>query len=79
MNIIHITSGKERYVMIDNNTWDMILGKARRLPGKLGKEITDPAEKLGNEFYSGNPQDAYPDELPTFREEMKKNIKKKSV
>lgn len=73
MNIIQMTSGKERYGMIDNNTWDMILGKAGELPGKLGKEITDLAEKLGKEFYSGNPQDAYPDELPAFRGEMKKN------
>jgi len=73
MNIIQMTSGKERYGMIDNNTWDMILGKAGRLPGKLGNEITDLAKKLGKEFYSGNPQDAYPDELPAFRAEMKKN------
>ena len=73
MNIIQMTSGRERYGMIDNNTWDMILGKAGRLPGNPGKEITDLAMKLGKEFYSGNPQDAYPDELPTFRDEMKKN------
>jgi pyruvate carboxylase subunit B len=73
MNIIQMTSGRERYGMIDNNTWDMILGKAGWLPGKPGKEITDLAAKLGKEFYSGNPQDAYPDELPSFREEMKKN------
>ena len=73
MNIIQMTSGKARYGMIDNNTWDMILGKAGKLPGKLGEEITDLAENLGKEFYSGNPQDAYPDELPAFRTEMKKN------
>jgi len=73
MNIIQMTSGKERYGMIDNNTWDMILGKAGRLPGELGKEIVSLAEKLGKEFYTGNPQDAYPDELPAFRAEMKKN------
>jgi len=73
MNIIQMTSGKERYGMIDNNTWDMILGKAGRLPGELGNEITELAGKLGKEFYTGNPQDAYPDELPAFRAEMKKN------
>jgi pyruvate carboxylase subunit B len=73
MNIIQMTSGKERYGMIDNNTWDMILGKAGKLPGDLGKEIIGIAKNLGKEFYTGNPQDAYPDELPTFREEMKKN------
>ncbi len=43
------------------------------LPGELGNEITELAGKLGKEFYSGNPQDAFPDELPAFRAEMKKN------
>ncbi|MDX9810766.1 MAG: biotin/lipoyl-containing protein [Bacteroidales bacterium] len=73
MNIIQLTSGKERFAMIDNNTWDMILGKAGKLPGELGKEIIDLAESMGKEFYTGIPQDAFPDELPAFREEMKKN------
>jgi pyruvate carboxylase subunit B len=73
MNILQMTSGKERYGMIDNNTWDMILGKAGKLPGELGSEIISLAEKMGKEFYTGNPQDAYPDELPAFRAEMKKN------
>ncbi len=73
MNIIQMTSGKERYGMIDNNTWDMILGKAGKLPGKLSDEITSIANKLGKEFYTGIPQDAYPDELDNFRDEMKKN------
>jgi pyruvate carboxylase subunit B len=73
MNIIQMTSGKERYGMIDNNTWDMILGKAGKLPGKLSDEITGIAGRLGKEFYTGIPQDAYPDELDKFRDEMKKN------
>jgi pyruvate carboxylase subunit B len=73
MNIIQLTSGKERFAMIDNNTWDMILGKAGKLPGEPGKEIIALAESLGKEFYTGVPQDAFPDELPVFREEMKKN------
>lgn len=50
MNIIQMTSGKERYGMIDNNTWDMILGKAGKLPGELGSEIVSLAKKLGKEF-----------------------------
>jgi pyruvate carboxylase subunit B len=73
MNIIQMTSGRERYGMIDNNTWDMILGKAGKLPGDPDPEIIGLAQKLGKEFYTGNPQDAYPDELPVFREEMGKN------
>jgi pyruvate carboxylase subunit B len=73
MNILQMTSGKERYGMIDNNTWDMILGKAGKLPGEPGNEIISLAGKMGKEFYTGNPQDAYPDELPAYRAEMKKN------
>ena len=35
--------------MIDNNTWDMILGKAGKLPGELGSEIISLAEKMGKD------------------------------
>jgi len=73
MNIIQLTSGKERYSMIDNNTWDMILGKAGKLPGPLDQEIIDLARTQSREFYTGIPQDACPDQLDTYREEMKTN------
>ena len=73
MNIIQMTNGKERYSMIDNNAWDMILGKSGRLPGELGEEIITLAKSQSREFYTGVPQDAYPDQLDVFREEMKKN------
>jgi pyruvate carboxylase subunit B len=73
MNIIQLTSGKERYSMIDNNTWDMILGKAGKLPGELDKEIISLAGSQSREFYTGTPQDGYPDQLDAFREEMKTN------
>lgn len=73
MNLIQMTSGKDRFGMIDSNTWDMILGKAGKLPGSLSEEIISLANKLGKEFYTGVPQDAYPDELDIYRTEMKKN------
>jgi pyruvate carboxylase subunit B len=73
MNIIQTAGGKERYSMIDNNTWDMILGKAGKLPGELDKEIIDLALSQSLKFYTGTPQDAYPDNLDTYRDEMKKN------
>ncbi len=73
MNIIQLTSGKERYSMIDNNTWDMILGKAGKLPGVLDEEIINLAHSQSREFYTGTPQEAYPDQLDVFREEMKQN------
>ena len=50
----------------------MILGKAGKLPGTLAPEIVELAKKKGFEFFTGNPQDNYPDALPHFIEEMKK-------
>lgn len=73
MNIVQLTNDKERFAMIDNNTWDMILGKAGRLPGKLDQVILDLAASEGKVFYEGTPQDNYPDALDTFRAEMIKN------
>jgi pyruvate carboxylase subunit B len=73
MNILQLASGKERYSMIDVNTWDMILGKAGKLPGELDPEIIKLAQTQGKEFYNGVPQDAYPDELDKYRKEMAEN------
>jgi pyruvate carboxylase subunit B len=73
MNILQLANGKERYTMIDNNTWDMILGKAGQLPGELDPEIIQLATSQNKQFYSGIPQEAYPDELDKFRKEMTDN------
>jgi pyruvate carboxylase subunit B len=73
MNILQMAGGKERYSMIDNNTWDMILGKAGKLPGPLDPEIIKLAQAQGKEFYKGVPQDSYPDELDKYRKEMADN------
>jgi len=73
MNIISLVNGKERFSMIDPNTWDMILGRAGKLPGKLAPELIELAKKEGKEFYEGTPQDNYPDALDTYRNEMDQN------
>jgi pyruvate carboxylase subunit B len=73
MNILQMAGGKERYSMIDNNTWDMIQGKAGKLPGELDPEIIRLAKAQGKEFYKGVPQDGYPDELDKYRKEMAEN------
>lgn len=70
MNIIQLSNGKERFSMIDRNTWDMILGKSGRLPGELDPEIIRLAAEQGHEFMSGTPQENYPDELQKYRDEM---------
>ena len=71
MNVMAMIKGQPRWGMIDKNSWDMILGKAGKLPGKLAPEIIELAKKNNYEFFDGNPQDNYPDELPKFIKEMK--------
>ncbi len=71
INVMNQLQGKGRWQMIDKNTWDMILGKAGKLPGELAPEIIEIAKKQKLEFYTGIPQDAFPDELDKYRKEMK--------
>jgi pyruvate carboxylase subunit B len=73
LNVMSILQGKERFQTIDNNSWDMILGKAGQLPGELAPEIIELAKKENKEFYTGVPQEGYPDELDKFRKEMDEN------
>ena len=73
MNVIQLEKGNERWSMIADNIWDMILGRSGKLPGELHPEILKLAKEQGKEFYSGNPQDLYPDKLEEFRAEMKAN------
>ncbi len=70
MNLFAQAQGKPRFSSIDKDTWGMILGKMGRLPGPLAPEIIALAKEKGLEFYTGNPQDEYPDELPKFRRMM---------
>ena len=71
MNLMAMVSGKPRWSTIDKDTWNMILGKMGRLPGPLAPEILEIAKEKKLEFYEGNPQDAFPDELDKFRAMMK--------
>ncbi len=73
MNIFSMAQGQPRFSNIDKDSWNMILGKTGTLPGKLDEEIVELAKSKGLEFYTGNPQDEYPDALDTYREEMDKN------
>ena len=70
MNVIQMEKGKERFSMLDENTWGMILGKSGQLLGELDDEIKQMAADQGREFFTGNPQDLYPDALDEFRAKM---------
>ena len=71
MNVMQMEKGKERWGMIADDIWDMLLGKAGKLPGELAPEIKEKAAKEGRKFFTGNPQDNYPDALDKFRLLMK--------
>ena len=73
MNIMALAQGKPRFNQIDKDSWNMILGRAGKLPGPLAPEIIELAKKNHLEFYDGNPQDAYPDALPEYIKEMEQN------
>ena len=71
VNVLNTIKGKERWSLIDDNTWDMLLGKSGRLPGDLGDEIINLSKELKKEFYSGDPQDLVDDILDHNKKEMK--------
>lgn len=73
MNIFSLAKGEPRFSNIDKDTLNMILGRMGNLPGKLAPEITQYVKDKNLEFYTGNPQDAYPDALPEYRAEMAAN------
>lgn len=71
MNVMQMLKGKERWSMISDDVWDMVLGKSGRLPGELAPEIIAKAKAEGREFFTGDPQSEYPDSLPKYRALMK--------
>ena len=73
MNLLTESMGKPRYTMMDDSIWGMILGKSGKLPGDVAPEIIELAKTKGFEFTTADPQSNYPDDLPRFIEEMKKN------
>ena len=70
MNLMHTLKGEPRWKTIDKDTMNMILGKIGILPGELAPEIVEIVKEKGLEFYTGNPQDEYPDELPMYERMM---------
>ena len=70
MNVMQVLKGKERWSMIDDNTWDLLTGKSGKLPGTLANELVEMANKLGKEFYTGVPQELYPNALNEVKADM---------
>ena len=73
MNVMQMEKGKERWSMIADNIWDMILGKSGRLPGEVDPIFVKMAKEEGREFMTSDPQENYPDNLDTYRKKMQEN------
>ncbi len=70
MNVMQMEKGKERWSMIAENIWDMILGKSGKLPGEVDPIFLEMAKKEGRKFMTADPQDNYPDDLETYKYRM---------
>ncbi len=73
INILWMEKGKQRWSLIGNNIWDMLLGKAGALPAPVDEEIVALAKDQGREFQTTDPQLNYPDCLDEYRAKMKAN------
>ena len=51
VNVMQMMKGKERWSLLDDNTWDMILGKSGRVPGTVGDELVALAKEQGRDFF----------------------------
>ena len=71
MNVTLMEKGKKRWEMFPDTIWDMVLGKAGKLPGEVDSEIRELAAAQGRVFVESDPQDNYPDCLDEFRAKMK--------
>jgi len=70
MNVILMEKGKNRWEIFPDTIWDMVLGKAGKVPGEVDEEIRALAASQGREFMTTDPQANYPDCLDTFRAKM---------
>ncbi|MEP1094230.1 MAG: biotin/lipoyl-containing protein [Cyclobacteriaceae bacterium] len=70
VNVMQMMKGKARWSLLDDNTWDMVLGKSGRVPGTVGNELKDLAKEQGREFFEGDPQELQTDSLDEFRKKM---------
>ena len=70
MNLYSKSMDEKPFTRMDPAMWGMILGKSGKLPGELAPEIVELAKEKNFEFYTGDPQALYPDELPRFEKMM---------
>lgn len=70
INVMQIMKGKKRWSLLDDSTWSMLLGKSGKLPGMVSDELKALAAEQEREFFTGDPQELYPNVLDDLRKEM---------
>lgn len=70
VNVMQMMKGKDRWSLLDDNTWDMLLGKSGRVPGEVSDELKKLADAQERSFFTGDPQDLQPDALDEYRQKM---------
>ncbi len=73
MNLLTLTQGKGRFVMMDDAMWGMILGKSGKVPGEIAPELMELARQKGKEFTTADPHTLLPNQLENFKKEMDEN------
>lgn len=71
VNVMQMMKGKQRWSLLDDSTWSMLLGKSGRVPGEVSDELKELAQSQGRKFFDGDPQDLQPDALEEYRGKMK--------
>ena len=69
-NIKSMQKGGERWSLIGEPVWNMLMGRSGKLPGEIAPELAAMAKKDGREYYTGHPQELYPDKLQHYRQDM---------
>jgi pyruvate carboxylase subunit B len=73
VNVMQMEKGKERWSLLDDSTWSMLLGKSGKLPVEVGEELQALAKEQDKSFFDGNPSDLVEDCLEGLRKEMADN------
>lgn len=70
VNVMQMEKGKERWSLLDDSTWSMLLGKSGKLPGDVGDELKALAREQNRDFFDGNPSELVSDVLDDLRSDM---------
>lgn len=69
-NIMQMQKGKDRWTIMGETVWNMLMGRSGNLPGEIAPELAALAREQKRKYYTGHPQDLYPNKLDYYRQDM---------